>query len=155
MLNVPVQNITDAIETYFGSAYVNDFNILGRTYHVTAQADLPFRKETSDLARLQTRNTDGNMVLLGSVLNFKDTAGPDRVARYNLYPAAELQGDTLPGVSSATALATMKKLADETLPSGFTFEWTDLSYQQATGGNSSGFTFEWTDLSYQQATGGN
>jgi hydrophobe/amphiphile efflux-1 (HAE1) family protein len=141
MLNVPVQNITDAIETYFGSAYVNDFNILGRTYHVTAQADLPFRKETSDLARLQTRNTDGNMVLLGSVLNFKDTAGPDRVARYNLYPAAELQGDTLPGVSSATALATMKKLADETLPSGFTFEWTDLSYQQATGGNSGLYVF--------------
>lgn len=141
MLNVPVQNITDAIETYFGSAYVNDFNILGRTYRVTAQADLPFRKETSDLARLQTRNTDGNMVLLGSVLNFRDTAGPDRVARYNLYPASELQGDTLPGVSSATALSTMKKLADDTLPTGFTFEWTDLSYQQATGGNSGLYVF--------------
>ena len=141
MLNVPVQNVTDAIETYFGSAYVNDFNILGRTYRVTAQANLPFRKETSDLARLQTRNTDGNMVLLGSVLNFKDTAGPDRVARYNLYPASELQGDTLPGVSSATALSTMKKLADDTLPSGFTFEWTDLSYQQATGGNSGLYVF--------------
>ncbi|MDB5616905.1 multidrug efflux RND transporter permease subunit [Tardiphaga sp.] len=141
MLNVPVQNVTDAIETYFGSSYVNDFNILGRTYHVTAQADLPFRKETSDLARLQTRNTDGNMVLLGSVINFRDTAGPDRVARYNLYPASEIQGDTLPGVSSATALATMKKLADDTLPSGFTFEWTDLSYQQATGGNSGLYVF--------------
>jgi hydrophobe/amphiphile efflux-1 (HAE1) family protein len=141
MLNVPVQNITDAIETYFGSAYVNDFNILGRTYHVTAQADLPFRKETSDLARLQTRNTDGNMVLLGSVLNFKDTAGPDRVARYDLYPASEIQGDTLPGVSSATALSTMKKLADDTLPSGFSFAWTDLSYQQATGGNSGLYVF--------------
>ncbi len=141
MLNVPVQNITDAIETYFGSAYVNDFNILGRTYHVTAQADLPFRKETSDLARLQTRNNDGNMVLLGSVVNFRDTAGTDRVARYDLYPASEIQGDTLPGVSSATALATMKKLADDTLPSGFTFEWTDLSYQQATGGNSGLYVF--------------
>jgi hydrophobe/amphiphile efflux-1 (HAE1) family protein len=141
MLNVPVQNVTDAIETYFGSAYVNDFNILGRTYRVTAQADLPFRKETSDLARLQTRNTDGNMVLLGSVLNFKDMAGPDRVARYNLYPASELQGDTLPGVSSATALSTMKKLADDTLPSGFSFEWTDSSYQQAAGGNSGLYVF--------------
>ncbi|MET0876356.1 MAG: efflux RND transporter permease subunit, partial [Tardiphaga sp.] len=141
MLSVPVQNVTDAIETYFGSAYVNDFNILGRTYHVTAQADLPFRKETSDLARLQTRNTAGNMVLLGSVVNFKDTAGPDRVPRYNLYPASEIQGDTLPGVSSATALATMKRLADETLPSGFTYEWTDLSYQQSTGGNSGLYVF--------------
>ena len=141
MLNVPVQNVTDAIETYFGSSYVNDFNILGRTYHVTAQADLPFRKETADLARLQTRNTDGNMVLLGSVLNFRDTAGPDRVARYNLYPASEVQGDTLPGTSSATAINTMKKLAEETLPSGFSFEWTDLSYQQVTGGSSGLYVF--------------
>ena len=69
-LGVPIQNVTDAIETYFGSTYVNDFNILGRTYHVTAQADLPFRKETADLARLRTRNAAGDMVLLGSVVNF-------------------------------------------------------------------------------------
>ncbi|KQW20507.1 RND transporter [Afipia sp. Root123D2] len=141
MLDVPVQNVTEAIEVYFGSSYVNDFNILGRTYHVTAQADLPFRKQTVDLARLQTRNTAGNMVLLGSVVNFRDTAGPDRVPRYNLYPAAELQGDTTPGTSSAAAISIMKKLADETLPSGFNFEWTDLSYQQVTGGKSGLYVF--------------
>jgi hydrophobe/amphiphile efflux-1 (HAE1) family protein len=140
-LGVPIQNITDAIETYFGSAYVNDFNILGRTYHVTAQADLRFRKETADLARLRTRNAAGDMVMLGSVVNFRDVSGPDRVARYNLYPAAELQGEALPGVSSATAIATMKKLADDTLPSGFSYEWTDLSYQQVTGGNAGLFVF--------------
>ncbi|WP_424629859.1 efflux RND transporter permease subunit [Bradyrhizobium sp. SYSU BS000235] len=141
MLSVPIQNITDAIETYFGSAYVNDFNILGRTYHVTAQADLPFRKETADLARLQTRNSAGQMVLLGSMVDFRDISGPDRVARYNLYPAAELQGDTLPGTSSATALNIMQKLAHETLPTGFSFEWTDLSYQQATGGQTGLYVF--------------
>jgi multidrug efflux pump subunit AcrB len=141
MLGVPIQNVTEAIETYFGSTYVNDFNILGRTYHVTAQADYNFRKETADLARLQTRNNAGNMVLLGSVVNFSDTAGPDRVARYNLYPAAELQGDTLPGTSSTTALATMKTLADDILPSGFAFEWTDLSYQQSTGANAGLYVF--------------
>ncbi len=141
MLSVPIQNITEAIETYFGSAYVNDFNILGRTYHVTAQADLPFRKETSDLARLQTRNSAGQMVLLGSVVDFRDISGPDRVARYNLYPAAELQGDTLPGTSSTTALNIMQNLAHETLPSGFSFEWTDLSYQQATGGRTGLYVF--------------
>src|SRR5207237_7204217 len=134
-LSVPIQNVTDAIETYFGSAYVNDFNILGRTYHVTAQADLTFRKETADLARLRTRNAAGDMVMLGSVVNFRDTSGPDRVARYNLYPAAELQGEALPGISSATAIATMKQMADETLPSGFSYEWTDLSYQQVTSAN--------------------
>jgi len=140
-LGVPIQNITEAIETYFGSAYVNDFNILGRTYHVTAQADLSFRKEKADLARLRTRNAAGDMVLLGSVVDFRDISGPDRVARYNLYPASELQGEALPGVSSATAIATMKRLADETLPSGFSYEWTDLSYQQVTGGNTGLFVF--------------
>jgi hydrophobe/amphiphile efflux-1 (HAE1) family protein len=140
-LGVPIQNVTEAIETYFGSAYVNDFNLFGRTYHVTAQADLPFRKETADLARLRTRNAAGDMVMLGSVVDFKDVAAPDRVARYNLYPASELQGDTLPGVSSATAINIMKQLADQTLPSGFSYEWTDLSYQQVNGGNAGLYVF--------------
>jgi hydrophobe/amphiphile efflux-1 (HAE1) family protein len=140
-LGVPIQNVTDAIETYFGSTYVNDFNILGRTYHVTAQADLPFRKETDDLARLRTRNAAGDMVQLGSVVNFRDISGPDRVARYNLYPSSELQGETLPGTSSATAIDTMKRLAEQTLPSGFSYEWTDLSYQQVTGANAGLYVF--------------
>jgi hydrophobe/amphiphile efflux-1 (HAE1) family protein len=140
-LGVPIQNITDTIETYFGSTYVNDFNLFGRTYHVTAQADLPFRKELPDLSRLRTRNANGDMVMLGSVVDFEDVSGPDRVARYNLYPTAELQGETLPGVSSATGINLMKKLADETLPSGFSYEWTDLSYQQVTGGNTGLFVF--------------
>src|SRR5471032_745131 len=135
-LGVPIASVNDTIQTYFGSTYVNDFNLFGRTYHVTAQADLPFRKEPSDLARLRTRNAAGDMVMLGSVVDFRDVSGPDRVARYNLYPTAELQGESLPGTSSATAINTMKKLAEETLPSGFSFEWTDLSYQQVTGGNS-------------------
>ena len=104
-LGVPIENVNAAVETYFGSAYVNDFNILGRTYRVTAQADLPFRRDTADLARLRTKNEAGEMVLLGSVMDFRDTAGPDRVPRYNLYPASEIQGETAPGTSSATALA--------------------------------------------------
>ena len=134
-LGVPIAGINDTIQTYFGSTYVNDFNLFGRTYHVTAQADLPFRKESADLARLRTRNAAGDMVMLGSVVDFRDVSGPDRVARYNLYSASELQGEPTLGVSSTTAINTMKQLADETLPSGFTFEWTDLSYQQVTGGN--------------------
>ncbi|WP_315807007.1 MULTISPECIES: multidrug efflux RND transporter permease subunit [unclassified Bradyrhizobium] len=140
-LGVPIANITDTIETYFGSTYVNDFNLFGRTYHVTAQADLPFRKETADLARLRTRNAAGDMVMLGSVVDFKDVAGPDRVARYNLYPSSEVQGDTLPGVSSATAIDIMKRLADETLPSGFAYEWTDLSFQQVNGASAGLYVF--------------
>jgi hydrophobe/amphiphile efflux-1 (HAE1) family protein len=140
-LGVPIQNVTDTIQTYFGSTYINDFNLFGRTYHVTAQADLPFRKETADLARLRTRNAAGDMVLLGNVVNFRDLSGPDRVARYNLYPASELQGDTTPGTSSATAIDIMKRLAEQTLPGGFSYEWTDLSYQQVTGGNTGLYVF--------------
>lgn len=140
-LGVPISNINDTIQTYFGSTYVNDFNLFGRTYHVTAQADFPFRKEPSDLARLRTRNAAGDMVMLGSVVDFKDVSGPDRVARYNLYAASELQGEPAPGTSSTTALNTIKKLADDTLPSGFSFEWTDLSYQQVTGGNAGLYVF--------------
>jgi hydrophobe/amphiphile efflux-1 (HAE1) family protein len=140
-LGVPIANVTDTIETYFGSTYVNDFNLFGRTYHVTAQADLRFRKETTDLARLRTRNAAGDMVMFGSIVDFKDISGPDRVARYNLYSASELQGEPAPGVSSTTALNTIKQIADETLPSGFSFEWTDLSYQQVTGGNAGLYVF--------------
>jgi len=141
MLGVPVQNVSEAIETYFGSAYVNDFNILGRTYHVTAQADLPFRAAPQDLLRLRTRNERGGMVPLGSLVSLRDVAGADRVPRYNLYPAAELSGDTQPGVSSAAAIKTMEGLAREVLPDGISFEWTDLTYQQVTGGNAGLYVF--------------
>jgi len=140
-LGVAIENVNSTISTYFGSAYVNDFNILGRTYHVTAQADFPFRKDAGDLARLRTRNAAGDMVMLGSVVDFRDIAGPDRVPRYNLYPATEVLGDTLPGVSSATAIATMERIAAEQLPNGISFEWTDLSYQQVTGGSSGLYVF--------------
>src|SRR5947209_15028117 len=99
-LGVPITNVNETIQTYFGSTYVNDFNLFGRTYHVTAQADLPFRKETSDIARLRTRNAVGGMVMLGSIVDFKDISGPDRVARDNLYSASEAQGEPAPGVSS-------------------------------------------------------
>jgi multidrug efflux pump subunit AcrB len=139
-LGVPITNINDTIQTYFGSTYVNDFNLFGRTYRVTAQADQLFRKETSDLARLRTRNAAGDMVMLGSVVDFKNISGPDRVARYNLYPASEIQGEPA-GVSSTTALNTIKQLAQETLPGGFSFEWTDLSYLQVTGGNAGLYVF--------------
>jgi multidrug efflux pump subunit AcrB len=135
MLNVPVARITDAVETYFGSTYVNDFNVLGRAYRVTAQADLPFRTQPEDLMRLRAQNEQGQMVPLGSLLRVRDITAPDRVARYNLYPAAEISGEAAPGVSSGTALATMARLADQLLPDGFGFEWTELSYQQTTAGN--------------------
>jgi hydrophobe/amphiphile efflux-1 (HAE1) family protein len=136
MLKVPIQNIFEALRVNLGSAYVNDFNLFGRTYRVTAQADARFRLTEDDVARLRVRSSDGAMVPLGSLVTFRYVAGPDRVPRYNLYPAAELRGSALPGVSSGSAMAKMEKLAAKLLPDGFSYEWTDLSFQEkrASGG---------------------
>jgi multidrug efflux pump len=135
MLGVAANNVNEAIETYFGSTYVNDFNMLGRTYRVTAQADLPYRTIADDLSKIKARNSDGNMVPIGSVTRVSEALGADRVPRYNLYPATEISGDTLPGKGSAFATATMEQLAKEVLPPGIAFEWTDLTYQQTSAAN--------------------
>jgi HAE1 family hydrophobic/amphiphilic exporter-1 len=135
MLGVTVEQVFDALEVYIGSAYVNDFNLLGRTFRVTAQADGPFRREVRDVAKLETRSAQGDMVPLGSVATFRDITGPYRVPRYNLYPAAEVQGATLPGTSTGSALATMERLAAEILPEGFGYEWTELALQEKLAGS--------------------
>src|SRR5260221_4581853 len=130
MLAVPTDNVFDALEVYLGSVFVNNFNYLGRTYQVTAQADGPFRQTVSDIANLKTRSSSCSMVPIGAVTTFHDITGPYRVPRYNLYPAAELQGNTLPGYSTGYALAAMDKLAADRLPDGFGYEWTELAYQE-------------------------
>ena len=135
ILGVSANKVFEALQVYLGSAYINDFNILGRTYQVIAQADEPFRRETHDIANLKTRNAAGRMVPIGAVATFRDITGPYRVPRYNLYPAAEIQGSTLPGYSSGFGIATMERLAAERLPDGFGFEWTELAYQQKLAGN--------------------
>ncbi|HXT79520.1 MAG TPA: efflux RND transporter permease subunit, partial [Acetobacteraceae bacterium] len=135
-LGVSPDKVFEALQVYLGSAYINDFNYLGRTYQVMAQADGKFRTDVDDIARLKTRNDSGAMVPIGSVAQFHNDTGPYRVPRYDLFPAAEVQGNVLPGVSSGYALATMERLAAETLPSGFGFEWTDLAFQQRQAGTS-------------------
>jgi len=136
MLDVPVGNVFEALQVYLGSAYINDFNYLGRTYQVTAQADAPFREDVDSIARLKTRNAEGKMVQIGAVTDFHDITGAYRVPRYNLYPAAEVQGGVLPGYSTGYALAAMEKLVADKLPDGFGYEWTELSYQEKLAGNS-------------------
>jgi HAE1 family hydrophobic/amphiphilic exporter-1 len=136
MLGVPAERIFEALEVYLGSTYVNDFNLLGRTYRVTAQADGAFRKDIRDIGNFKTRSDSGGMVPLSAVANFRDLTGPYRVARYNLYPAAEVQGATLPGFSTGQAIAAMERIAQETLPTGFGFEWTELALQEKLAGNS-------------------
>jgi multidrug efflux pump len=135
MLDVPLDNVFETLQTYLGSTYVNDFNMFGRTYQVTAQAAGPFRSEPNDIMRLKTRNASGQMVPLGSLVKVRQTTGPDRVVRYNMFPAAEINGDTAPGFSSGQSLTAMEQLAKQTLPRGMGFEWTELAYQQSTVGN--------------------
>ena len=134
MLGVTPEQVFEALEVYIGSTYVNDFNLLGRTFRVTAQADAPFRKELRDVTQLKTRSSQGAMVPLGSVATFRDISGPYRVPRYNLYPAAEVQGSTQPGTSTGEALAAMEHLAAQVLPDGFGYEWTELALQEKLAG---------------------
>ena len=141
MLGVPPERVSEALQVYLGSAFVNDFNLLGRTYRVTAQADAPFRATEADIANLRTRSNSGAMVPLGSVATFRDKTGPYRVMRYNLFPAVELDGDTAPGFSSGQSLTAVEKVAAETLPSGFGSEWTGIAYQQKAAGNTAGIVF--------------
>ncbi len=140
-IGVPVANIFSTLGTYLGSTYINDFNYLGRTWRVTAQADASYRQQSSDIERLRTRASNGGMVPLAAVLTMRNDAGPYRVVRYNLYPSAELQGDTAHGFSSGQSLKTMAGLASKILPKGMTFEWTDLAYQQEQAGNTGIYVF--------------
>jgi HAE1 family hydrophobic/amphiphilic exporter-1 len=141
LLGVPPERVFETLEVYLGSAFVNDFNLLGRTYRVTAQADAPFRNDPADIVNLKTRSDSGQMVPIGSVANLRNESGPYRVVRYNLYPAAEVQGDRLPGFSSGQTLAAMEEIAARTLPPGFGFEWTELAYQERSEGNTALLTF--------------
>jgi multidrug efflux pump len=139
---VPLTELFDTLQTYLGSAYVNDFNRFGRTYQVIAQADGQFRDDVRDIASLRTRNVDGEMVPIGSMVTIRETYGPDPVIRYNGYPAADLLGEADPRVlSSSQAMAAVEGIAAKVLPNGMTLEWTDLSYQQATQGRASLIVF--------------
>jgi HAE1 family hydrophobic/amphiphilic exporter-1 len=141
MLGVPITRFFDTLTTYMGSTFVNDFNILGRTYRVTAQADNPFRLSVRDVQNLRTRSSAGDMVPLGSVATFHQITGPYRVPRYNLFPAAEVQGATLPGFSTGQAIAAMEGLIATNLPAGFGFEWTEIALQEKIAGNTAVVAF--------------
>ena len=136
---VPLGNLFDTLQIYLGSLYVNDFNRFGRTYEVIAQADSQFREHPEDITRLKTRNDQGDMVPLGALVKVTETHGPDRVLRYNGYPAAEINGAPAPGYSSGQAEAAMAAIAAENLPRGMAYEWTDLTYQRILAGNTAVF----------------
>lgn len=134
-LGVNVSDLFQTLNLMVGSSYVNDFNYLGRTYQVTAQADASYRSTPVDLLNLRVRNKQGDMVPIGSVSSVEETTGPARVPRFNLFPTAALNGNTAPGVSTGEALQRMEQLADEVLPEGISYEWTELAYQEKQVGN--------------------
>jgi hydrophobe/amphiphile efflux-1 (HAE1) family protein len=141
LLGINVPDVFAALQTFLGSSYVNDFNLFGRTYRVMAQADSPYRLSSEDVLKIRVRNSSGQTVPLGAFTTVRDQSGPYRVPRYNLYPAAELDGGAAPGYSQGQAIRIMEQLARDTLPDGFSFEWTSLAYQQIKAGNTAAFAF--------------
>lgn len=130
-------DVFSTLQVYLGSQYVNDFNYLGRTYQVIAQADGSYRRDPQDIARLKARNSSGAMVPIGTVARLKAENAPYRVPRFDLFPAAEVMGVAAPGVATGSALHRMEELARQVLPPGIGFEWTELAYQQQQPGTSS------------------
>jgi multidrug efflux pump subunit AcrB len=140
LIGVPPERVLSTLQTYLGSSFINDFNLIGRTYHVTAQADATSRATVANIADLKTRSDSGAMVPIGAVSTFRDKTGPYRVVRYNLSPAIEVDGDTAKGYSTGHYMATMETLAEK-LPAGYSTEWTGIAYQQQIAGNTAGLVF--------------
>ena len=141
MLGINVADVFGALQVYIGSAYVNDFNLLGRTFRVTTQADAPYRRDPGDILKIRVRNSRGETVPLGSFTTVRNIAGPYRVPRYNLYPAAELDATAVVGYSQGQVIDALQKIAAETLPDGFGYEWTTLAFQQIRAGSTALFAF--------------
>ena len=139
--NVAVTDIFQALQVFLGGLYINDFNYLGRTWRVVAQAESQFRSKVQEVSRFETRNSAGQMVPLGAVMDIQNTTGPDRVQRYDLYDTAEINGNSAPGYSSGQALAAMKEVAAQVLPRQYSYEWTELAYQEELAGNTALFIF--------------
>jgi multidrug efflux pump len=140
-LGVAVPDVFETLQIYLGSLYANDFNIFGRTYSVRLQADAAFRARAEDIGRLKVRSASGDMIPLDAVLRITPSAGPERAVRYNGFLAADVNGAAAPGYSTDQAQAAVDRVAAETLPKGFGYEWTELTYQQILAGNSAVLVF--------------
>ena len=140
-LDVPINSVFNTLQAYLGSTYVNDFNFVNRTNQVNIQAGARYRIQPESIGQLYTRNNKNQMVPLATLMDVQETVGPDKVMHYNIYPSAEINGSTLPGVSSGQAIEVMQTLADQTLPRQFGYEWTELSLQEILAGNSALYIF--------------
>jgi multidrug efflux pump len=140
-LGVAVSDIFNTLQIYFGSYYVNNFNEFGRTWQVNVQADQKFRNRISDIRQLQMRNSQGQMVQLGTFLDVRDTVGPVMVMRYNMYAATAITGNTSGTTSSGQAIEMVQDIANKEMPRSMAFEWTELTFLQLQAGNTAMFVF--------------
>ncbi|SMF95188.1 multidrug efflux pump [Methylomagnum ishizawai] len=140
-MGLPLAEVFETLQIYLGSLYINDFSRFGRSYQVVAQADAQHRVTPEDIAQLKTRNLAGEMVPLGTLVKTEESSGPDRINHYNLFPAAEINGMTLPSLSSGQAIAVMENILKADLPAGVGYEWTELSLQQILAGNTAIIVF--------------
>ena len=138
---IALSELFDTLQVYLGSAYVNDFTRFGRNWQVYAQADSPFRARIDDIKKLKVRNATGQMVPLGTLVEIKDVSGPSVVSHYNMYPSAAINGSLLPGTSTGQAIAMMESVAWQELPSAMGFEWTELTLEEISAGNTGLFVF--------------
>ncbi|WP_428560836.1 MAG: efflux RND transporter permease subunit [Solidesulfovibrio sp. DCME] len=140
-LGIPPSEVFEALQTYLGGLYVNDFNKFGRTYRVMLQAEPRFRRSPADIERFFVRSATGEMVPLSTLGRTTDIRGPEYIRRFNLFRAVEISGATPPGFSSGQSLSAMADLAKTTLPQGFGYDWTGIAYQEVKSGSQSVFIF--------------
>jgi hydrophobe/amphiphile efflux-1 (HAE1) family protein len=141
ILNVPVSRIFNTLQQYLGSGFVNDFNLYGRTYQVRVQAEAAFRHKPEDIVRLYVRSDDGNMIPMKSLIRLSTVVAPQLIYRYNQFTSVQINGNAGPGYSSADAMAAMERIAAETLPPGYTYDWSTMSFQEREAGGKVVFLF--------------
>ncbi len=140
-LGLPISEITSALQIYLGSAYVNDFDFNNRAYRVYVQADKAFRSDPRDLGQYYARAAGGAMLPLSSVVRVHETTSPQVISHFNLFRSAEINGAAMPGVSSGQALEEMGRLADASLPQGFSYAWSGISLEEIKAGSQSAAIF--------------
>ncbi|MCE9561790.1 MAG: efflux RND transporter permease subunit [Planctomycetes bacterium] len=140
-LGVAIEDVNQTLSMYLGSLYVNSYNDFGRHWQVTIQADGAFRNRAEQLNLYQVRNKEGQMIPLGTLIKIREIGGPISIQRYNLYTAAPINGNVLPGVSDGEAIKAIDKVADETLPLSMRVEWTDLMFMQLRAGDTAIYVF--------------
>ena len=140
-LGIPLSDVFNALQVYMGSLYVNNFNEFGRSWQVNVQADARFRRTLDEVEQLKVRNASGEMIPLSTLIDARSTSGPVMVLRYNMYPAAAINGNMAPGTSSGQAIGLMEQIAHQELPRAMTAQWTELTLMQNLAGNTAMYVF--------------